>query len=229
MSENDAAGWPRSGWARALDIAGATLALALAALPMLVIAFLLLLFHGRPVIFTQERLGRGGRLFRLHKFRTLERGTEAVSLVTPDRHGYTSRLGRFLRGSRLDELPQLLDVLRGRMSLVGPRAEIPALAAEVPEDVRRAVLAVRPGLTSRVTLAHLCEDRVLAETATPELAYRHVLVPAKFRAEAREQPCRTARRDLVTLGLTPAALLRRRPRRECLCRVRGLLRDAGYL
>lgn len=225
----DPAGWPTSRGARLYDLGVSAAMILVAAVPMTCIAALLLVTQGPPVFFRQERLGRDGTRFRVHKFRTLVPDAAGRSLVTPASSSETTALGGLLRSSHLDELPQLWDVLRGRMGLVGPRPEIPALAACVPEDVRRAVLSVRTGLTSRVTLAYLCEDEVLSEADDPEDAYRQVLVPAKFRDERLEQPRRGLVRDLATLGRTAWALVRRRPAEGCRHHVRGLLRDAGCL
>lgn len=221
--------WPQSRRHRLLDVTVSAAILLAAAVPMAGIAALLLLTQGRPVLFRQERLGRDGLLFRMHKFRTLRPGAAGRSLVTPADSAETTTVGGFLRRYHLDELPQLWDVLRGRMSLVGPRPEIPALADSVPEEVRRAVFSVRPGLTSRVTLAYLCEDDVLAASRVPEEAYRRVLVPAKFHAEMAEQPRRHALRDLATLGRTAWAVVGGASRAGCRHRVRNLLAEAGYL
>lgn len=124
---------------RALDLTVAAVALLLAALPMAVLAVAVRLTMGAPVLFRQQRPGRHGELFTIYKFRTMRDGPE------PDEERMT-RLGRFMRSTSLDELPELLNVLRGDMSLVGPRPLLPEyLDRYTPEQARRH--EVRPGLT----------------------------------------------------------------------------------
>jgi lipopolysaccharide/colanic/teichoic acid biosynthesis glycosyltransferase len=124
---------------RVLDVVGAAGGLAVAAIPMLVIAALVRLTMGSPVLFRQQRPGRHGAMFELMKFRTMRdgRGSDAERIT---------RLGRFLRSTSLDELPELINVLRGDMSLVGPRPLLPHyLERYSPEQARRH--EVKPGLT----------------------------------------------------------------------------------
>ncbi len=125
-------------------IAGLTLTAPLLALA----ALLILLEDGRPVIFVQERAGRGGRPFTIFKLRTLQRNdrrAETMGRVTPD-HPMATRVGRWLRRFKVDELPQLVNVLRGEMSLVGPRPTLPSQVEEYG-PVERTRLERRPGLT----------------------------------------------------------------------------------
>ncbi|MGH3080630.1 MAG: sugar transferase [Gaiellaceae bacterium] len=140
---------------RTLDVALSLLFLAIAAIPMLVIALAILSTSGRPVFYRGRRVGRGGHFYTMLKFRTLRRGAEVrlgpflgPELVEKTREERT-RVGRWLRATQLDELPQLWNVLRGDMSLVGPRPIRPIffeqLASELPAYWQR--LVVRPGLT----------------------------------------------------------------------------------
>lgn len=134
---------------RAGDIALSALALAVLLGPMLLVALAIWIDDPGPVLFAQERMGRGGRSFRLYKFRTMRVRAPRERLLpkSDDSARYVTRLGRFLRRFSLDELPQLFNVLRGDMSLVGPR---PLMLRE--EDIHRlrghfGVYALRPGLT----------------------------------------------------------------------------------
>jgi lipopolysaccharide/colanic/teichoic acid biosynthesis glycosyltransferase len=140
---------------RLLDVALALVFLAVAAIPMLLIAAAMLLMSGRPVLYRGGRVGRGGDFYTMLKFRTLRPGAEdrlgpflGPELVERTR-GERTRMGRWLRATQLDELPQLWNVLRGEMSLVGPRPIRPIffeqLAADLPAYWQR--LVVRPGLT----------------------------------------------------------------------------------
>jgi lipopolysaccharide/colanic/teichoic acid biosynthesis glycosyltransferase len=135
-------------WAikHALDRAVSAIALVLLSPLLLGIALWIVAESGRPAIFRQRRVGKDGRIFEMHKFRTLRHELSAGD----DPHGHlpedVTRSGRFLRATSLDELPQLIDVLRGDMSLVGPRADIVEQVANYEPHERRR-LAVRPGIT----------------------------------------------------------------------------------
>jgi lipopolysaccharide/colanic/teichoic acid biosynthesis glycosyltransferase len=135
-----------------------------------------------PVLFRQERVGRGGRVFRIRKFRTMVVDAPARGpAITIGQDSRITRVGAWLRRTKLDELPQLLDVLRGDMSLVGPRPEVPQYVALYPADLRERVLSVRPGITDPVSLKLADEASVLAASADPERTYREELLPAKLR------------------------------------------------
>ncbi len=130
---------------RAFDLIAATLALAMFSPFLLVVAILVMLTMGRPVLFRQQRPGRHGQPFRMFKFRTMSTATDADGNLLPDTMRLT-RVGRFLRSTSLDELPELLNVVRGDMSLVGPRPLLMQyLERYSPEQARRH--EVRPGIT----------------------------------------------------------------------------------
>src|SRR5690606_24364516 len=105
-----------------------------------------------PVLFRQERVGLHGRPFRIHKFRTITACGAQGPLVTAAGDARITRVGRVLRRHKLDELPQLIDVLKGDMSLVGPRPEVPRYMALYPQQARRAILSVRPGITDPASI-----------------------------------------------------------------------------
>src|SRR5574337_527760 len=129
--------------------------------------------------------------------------------VTPEHDPRITRVGRWLRHYRLDELPQLIDVLRGAMSLVGPRPELPRFVDRYPAELRAAVLAVRPGITDPASLAHLDESALLAGSADPERDYVEKILAPKLRLQARYAARATLRSDIAVLGRTLAALVRR--------------------
>ena len=163
-----------------------------------------------PVFFRQQRVGRGGVLFCIHKFRTMQldapsRGPQ----VTLQHDARITRVGRALRHYRLDEMPQLIDVLRGRMSLVGPRPEVPHFVAHYPADLRAQVLAVRPGITDPASLAHLDEAQLLAGSADPERTYIELILPRKLALQARYAASATLWTDLSVLGRTLRVLVSR--------------------
>ena len=165
---------------RAFDLAVAALGLLLLAPLFALVALAIKLDSAGPVFFRQERVGRGGRPFRMHKFRTMVAAAPRLGLpLTVGDDPRITRVGTLLRGSRIDELPQLIDVLLGRMSLVGPRPEMARYVALYPPAVRETLLAVRPGITDPASLAYRHEGALLAAASDPERYYVEVLLPAK--------------------------------------------------
>lgn len=154
----------------------------LAASPLLAVIALAIRRDSRgPVFFRQERVGRGGRVFRIHKFRTMYTDAERCGTqITVGRDPRITRVGETLRRYKLDELPQLWDVLRGEMSLVGPRPEVPRYVALYPDRVREVVLSVRPGITDPASLEFYDESALLGRQADPETYYREQLLPRKL-------------------------------------------------
>lgn len=159
-----------------------------------------------PALFRQQRVGRFGRPFTLIKLRTMRVTTGGTS-VTARGDLRITPLGRILRASKLDELPELWNIVRGELSFVGPRPEVPALVQL--EDPRwQAVLAVRPGLTDPVTLRLRNEENLLAEvTEDRELFYRQVLQPWKLAGYLEYLGRRSASSDLDVLFQTLLAIL----------------------
>jgi lipopolysaccharide/colanic/teichoic acid biosynthesis glycosyltransferase len=135
-----------------------------------------------PALFRQTRVGRFGVPFTIHKFRTMR--VEPGAAITVGADPRITRAGAWLRATKLDELPQLWDVLRGAMSLVGPRPELPRYVEGYPADLRQRVLAVRPGITDPASLAFSHEAELLATAADPEREYREVVLPAKLKLSA---------------------------------------------
>ncbi|MBQ0929626.1 sugar transferase [Ideonella sp. 4Y16] len=195
---------------RVMDLLVSALALTLLAPLLLLIALAVKLDSAGPVFFRQERVGQGGRVFRIHKFRTMRTDAERLGpQVTVGRDPRITRVGHWLRDRRLDELPQLIDVLRGEMSLVGPRPEVPRYVAHYPAALKAEVLAVRPGLTDPATLAHLDEAALLAAAPDPERAYIDEVLPRKLALQADYARRATLRGDLSLLWRTLCALVRR--------------------
>jgi lipopolysaccharide/colanic/teichoic acid biosynthesis glycosyltransferase len=151
---------------------------------LLAIALWVKLDSPGPVFFRQERIGRKGVPFRIHKFRTMTHGNQGAQItVGADRR--ITRAGQVLRRAKLDELPQLIDVLLGTMSLVGPRPEVPRYVALYPPELRDKVLSVRPGITDIASLEYRDESERLAQAADPEREYVDVVMPAKLALAAR--------------------------------------------
>ena len=170
---------------RAFDLLLAAAGLLLLAPLLLAVGLAIRLDSPGPALFRQERVGRGGRLFRIHKFRTMVADAPARGPgLTVGADPRITRVGRVLRDKRLDELPQLIDVLKGDMSLVGPRPELPRYVVHYPAALRERVLAVRPGLTDPASLAFLNEAARLAAAADPEREYVEAILPAKLAVAA---------------------------------------------
>jgi lipopolysaccharide/colanic/teichoic acid biosynthesis glycosyltransferase len=162
---------------RAFDIVGA-LTIGVVTAPIWVsAAVVLLLTGGAPVLHRAVRVGRDGVCFTLYKFRTMN--TTTGPSVTAHGDPRVTRTGSFLRRTRIDELPQLWNVVRGDMSLVGPRPEDPRYAERYSAEQRR-LLSVAPGLTSPATIAYQHEEAILARYADPERAYLEEVLPAKL-------------------------------------------------
>jgi lipopolysaccharide/colanic/teichoic acid biosynthesis glycosyltransferase len=163
---------------RAFDVVVAAAGL-VAMSPLLMLIALAIKFDSRgPVIFRQERVGRYGRRFRIHKFRTMITGAPGLSITTTLDPRVT-RVGRILRRAKLDELPQLIDVLTGSMSLVGPRPEVPRYVSMWPKDLRNLILTVRPGITDPATAELRNESDLLTSELDAERHYIEVLLPLK--------------------------------------------------
>jgi len=134
-----------------------------------------------PVFYRQQRVGRHGRDFILYKFRTMRPDADRSGLLTVGAaDARITRSGGLLRRSKLDELPQLWNVLNGTMSLVGPRPEVRKYVNRYNEDQRR-VLAVRPGITDAASIAYRDENVLLGRAADPERTYVEEIMPAKLR------------------------------------------------
>jgi lipopolysaccharide/colanic/teichoic acid biosynthesis glycosyltransferase len=199
---------------RMFDLFGASLALLLASPLMLVAALAIKLDSPGPVFFRQQRVGRGGQLFRVHKFRTMVADAPARGpALTVGDDARITRVGRWLRHSKLDELPQLLDVLAGDMSLVGPRPEVPRYVALYPADLRDKVLSLKPGITDPVSLDFADESALLARAADPEREYVDVILPRKLRASVAYAEHATLATDSSVLLRTLGLLARRSARR----------------
>ena len=160
-----------------------------------------------PVFFRQQRVGRFGALFRIHKFRSMRAdAAQSGPQITVGADPRITRAGHFLRRTKLDELPQLLDVLAGTMSLVGPRPEVPRYVALYPAELRDKVLSVRPGITDPASIAYRDESALLAQAADPERVYIEQVMPAKLRCAAMYVERMSLRNDLRLIGATLRSL-----------------------
>jgi lipopolysaccharide/colanic/teichoic acid biosynthesis glycosyltransferase len=188
---------------RALDLVLASLGLLLLAPVFAVVAIAVKLDSRGPVFFRQERVGRGGKHFRMIKFRTMVVDAERLGTnISPTRDPRLTRVGAFLRRAFLDEAPQLVNVLKGDMSLVGPRPETPDYAALFsPEE--RAILAVRPGMSGPSTLAYSRDEAaILAAQQDPNRYYEDHLLHERVRVDLEYLESPTPWQDIRILART---------------------------
>ena len=166
---------------------------------MLVVAGLLACFEGRPIFYVSERMRAPGQPFKLLKFRTMTQVAEDAGATGAHKAWRITRLGNFLRRARIDELPQLFNILRGDMSFVGPRPPLREYVERFPRRYAE-VLRTRPGVTGLATLIyHAHEDRIMAHCHTPEAteaAYYRRCLPTKLRLDMIYQRRRTLGLDL---------------------------------
>jgi lipopolysaccharide/colanic/teichoic acid biosynthesis glycosyltransferase len=178
---------------RLFDVVAAGAGLLAASPLLLLISLAVRLDSPGPAFFRQVRVGRHGVPFEILKFRTMRcalPGAESGPLITVDSDDRITRLGRMLRRSKLDELPQLINVVRGDMSIVGPRPEVPRYVALYPEEARREILSIRPGITDEASIEFRQESALLASADDPERTYVERIMPAKiehYRRYVRER------------------------------------------
>jgi lipopolysaccharide/colanic/teichoic acid biosynthesis glycosyltransferase len=197
---------------RTFDLVAASAGLAVLAPVLAVVAIAVKLESRGSVFFRQQRIGRDGEPFTMIKFRTMVSGADGPNVSAADDSRVT-RVGALLRRSFVDEAPQLLNVLRGEMSLVGPRPETPEYVALLSDDERR-ILSVRPGMAGPSTLAYSArEAAMLAAHASPDRFYRDHLVHLRVRADLEYLERASVTEDvrilartsrLVIAGLRPA-------------------------
>ena len=150
--------------------------------PMFLILCLIIKAEGKgDCFYVQERIGKDGKPFGLYKFRTMRTGAESEGLLTVGEHDTRiTRIGYFLRKYKIDELPQLLNVLKGDMSLVGPRPEVRKYV-ELYTEAQRKVLSVRPGITDYASIEYVNENELLSQAEDPDRVYIEKIMPDKIK------------------------------------------------
>jgi lipopolysaccharide/colanic/teichoic acid biosynthesis glycosyltransferase len=165
-----------------------------------VIAAAIAVETGFPVLFRQRRVGRGGTDFYLLKFRSMASGTKGPS-ITRSGDSRITGVGRFLRRYKLDEIPQLWNVVRGEMDLIGPRPEVPHYV-DLSDPLWKAVLMTRPGISDLATLVYRNEEEALAAVPDPERFYRETILPDKLALNLRYMRRRSPASDFRLLFWT---------------------------
>ena len=193
---------------RAFDLTAALLGLVFLAPLFVVVACWIKLDSPGPVFFQQQRIGRQSVPFSIFKFRTMLADTESKGQITVGNDARVTRAGHFLRRYKIDELPQLINVVLGEMSLVGPRPEVPRYVDYYPEDVRKIVLSVLPGITDWASIEYKNESNILADARNSERAYIDVILPVKLEYYVRYVRERSFLVDLRIIGATLLAIVR---------------------
>ncbi len=191
---------------RCLDLALAVPGVVIFA-PLFVLLMIFIKLDSRgPAFFRQVRIGRHGQPFRIFKFRTMVADAEARGAqITVGADQRITKVGQFLRRSKLDELPQLLNVVKGEMTLVGPRPEVPRYVAQYGE-AEKPLLALTPGITSLASLQFRHESELLAAQADPETFYLTQVMPEKVRIDLAYARRATVMSDLAVIAKTLSCL-----------------------
>jgi lipopolysaccharide/colanic/teichoic acid biosynthesis glycosyltransferase len=188
---------------RIFDLALAVPGLAIAAPFLILIAIAVRIDTRGPAIFKQIRVGMNGQHFSILKFRTMVQDADKVgSQITAGRDTRITRLGNLLRRFKIDELPQLVNVVRGEMSLVGPRPEVPLYVGFYPDEVRREVLSVRPGMTDLASLEYYDEAALLRSAEDHTSVYINKILPEKLKWQQRYVRERSLGLDIQIIART---------------------------
>ena len=192
---------------RWLDVTFATLGL-IGLLPLVLLCALLARIQSPgPIIYRAKRVGRGGRIFEMYKFRTMVANAESLGAgLTVYGDSRITKLGRFLRWTKWDEIPQFLNVIKGDMSIIGPRPEAPAYVGYYTENQKR-VLQVRPGITGPAQISNRDEEKMLEGQADPEQYYITQLMPKKLEIDLDYIEKQSVASDLLWLIKTPFVIV----------------------
>ena len=193
---------------RFLDFSCSLLALIVLAPLWLLIALAIVLESRGGVLYRQSRVGRDDRDFTLYKFRTMRTGSDKKGLLTVgDRDSRVTKVGYFLRKYKLDEFPQLFNIIKGDMSIVGPRPEVRKYV-DLYTPEQRQVLTVRPGLTDYASIRYVHESEILARSDNPEQTYIDEVMPAKLALNLEYIQHQSLKEDFKLIFQTFAAIVR---------------------
>ncbi len=168
----------------------------------IIIAILIVIGSEGGVFYKQQRIGLNGKPFYLLKFRSMTVNADKTGKLTVGmRDSRITRIGYFIRKFKLDEFPQFMNVLRGEMSIVGPRPEVPEYV-KLYSDEQRKILNVKPGITDYASLEYFTENELLAKSENPEITYIQEIMPAKIRLNERYLKNPVLSEDLKIIWLT---------------------------
>ena len=188
---------------RIIDILGSGFGLVILSPVFLWVALKIKLDDGGPIFYKGRRVGKGGKLFKMYKFRTMVIGADKLggpSTAADDPR--LTKIGLFLKKYQLDELSQLINVLKGEMSLVGPRPEVKMYADMMTAEEKNAILSVRPGMTDYASLWNFHESEILKGAKDPEIAYQKLIRPKKLALQMRYVKERSLWVDIRIIFLT---------------------------
>jgi len=155
-----------------------------------------------PIFFRQNRVGLEGRIFQIHKLRTMYVNSEKLGKITIGKDKRITNFGKWLRKYKIDELPQLIDVFIGDMSIVGPRPEVKEYVDIYPINMRKKILSVRPGITDLASIEMINESLIMAKYSNPHDAYINKIMPLKLNLCAKYVDNRTIFLDVKIIFLT---------------------------
>jgi len=195
---------------RLFDIVFSLLGLVILAPLFLIIAVIIKIEEGGPVFYRGVRVGKDGKLFRIFKFRTMIPDAEKAGIwATAEDDPRITKIGKILRKYKLDEFPQLINVLKGEMSFVGPRPEVPYYVGKFSEE-EKAILSVRPGITDWASLWDIDEGSLLAGSADPNKTYEEYILPVKKQLQLKYVKENSFLMDIKIILLTVFALIFRK-------------------
>lgn len=197
---------------RFFDLCAATAGLVVLAPALAVLAVLIKVDSPGPVFYRGERVGRGGRTFKMLKFRTMVPNAERLGgTSTPGDDARLTQIGKILRRHKLDELPQLINVVKGDMSLVGPRPQV-QWAVDLYSEEERMLLSVRPGITDYASLLFSNEEEILKGSVDPDQTYLELIAPEKIRLGLEYVRTSSLRVDVRLIAMSLGRALGREPR-----------------
>jgi lipopolysaccharide/colanic/teichoic acid biosynthesis glycosyltransferase len=191
---------------RIFDLLAASLGLFFLFPTFIVVAVLIRIDSPGPIFFRQERVGKNGKIFRIYKFRTMRKESEKEGKITVGHDARITPIGHVLRRFKIDELPQLFNVIRNEMSLVGPRPEVPQYVAYYPAELRDTVLSVPPGITDWASIEFKDENAMLGGSSDPVRRYIEEIIPIKLSYYVRYVNERSFAVDLKIIFLTLFAI-----------------------
>lgn len=195
---------------RLFDIICSSIGIILLSPILILIAIVIKLDSKGSIFYRQIRVGRYEKTFAIHKFRTMIMNADKQGLkITIGADKRITTIGRVLRKTKLDELPQLFDVLLGRMSIVGPRPEVPEYVTYYPKEVKKIIFSVRPGITDYASLKMIDENEILAKSNNPAEAYINIILPEKLGYAVKYVKTQNIFIDIYLIILTIAKIFTR--------------------